>query len=163
MVKFTYNNQTFYINETDSLQKLLSYSELLKLPLAAWKEILELKDGICFLDTLLVILQSLINSYDSTTKSFLHNDKSNWFSKEERTSLWNLLKCNLDQISLVVGDETISLTKEEFEKFLINLETYSQQCFLNTNKHLQAVKDIKTVDDAINYDFTSGYPDKIVL
>ena len=32
-----------------------------------------------------------------------------------------------------------------------------------TTKHLQAIKELKTVEDVVNYNYTSGYPDKITL
>jgi hypothetical protein len=43
------------------------------------------------------------------------------------------------------------------------LEVYAGKCFVNTTQHLLAIKELRTVEDVVNYDYTSGYPNKITL
>jgi hypothetical protein len=60
-------------------------------------------------------------------------------------------------------DEIIELPVDIANKFLKELEVYAGKCYLNTQKHLIAIKSLETLEDMINYDYTSGYPEKIVL
>ena len=164
-IQVTYNGKSYFINKIDTLKTMLSREELLKLPMIVWGEILKLKDGKYYLKTLLTILAALINAYDKSSKvnSFYYNGKEYWLDKDTRIGLMNLAKCNPDKINLVLSDTIIELTPEKTIKFLSQLEIYAGKCYINTAQHLLAIKGLKTVEDAINYDYTSGYPDKITL
>jgi hypothetical protein len=75
----------------------------------------------------------------------------------------NLALCSGNTMSVVLGDEVIEVNTEDFKKFLTNLELYASKCYLQTQSHLKASKELKTIEDIINYDYTSGYPEKVIL
>ena len=164
-IQITHNGKSYFINKMDTLKSMLSREELLQLPMSAWIEILKLKDGRYYLKTLLTILAALIKTYDKSSKvnSFYYNGKEYWLDKNTRMGLMNLAKCNPNKVNLVLSDVIVELTPEKTIEFLSQLEIYAGKCYINTAQHLLAIKELKTVEDAINYDYTSGYPDKITL
>lgn len=164
-IQVTYNGKSYFINKTDTLKSMLSREELLQLPMKTWIELLNLKDGRYYLSTLLTIIEALIRAYDksSNVNSFYYKGKKYWLDKNTRVGLQNLANCSSDNISLVLEDTIVELSIDKAKSFLSKLEEYAGKCYINTTKHLLAIKDFKTVEDVINYDYTTGYPDKITL
>lgn len=164
-IQVTYNGKSYFINKTDTLKSMLSREELLQLPMKTWVELLSLKDGRYYLSTLLTIIEALIRAYDksSNVNSFYYKGKEYWLDKNTRVGLQNLANCSSDNMSLVLGDTIVELSTDKAKSFLSKLEEYAGKCYINTTKHLLAIKDFKTVEDVINYDYTTGYPDKITL
>lgn len=164
-MQISHDNRYYVINKDDSLKTLLTQEELLKLPLSVWKELFELKDGVCYFRLMLQVLEAAIKAYDksSNVDSFYYNDKEYWLDKATRVGLQNLANCSTDNMSLVLGSEIIELPVDKVKEFLAQLEVYAGKCYVNTTQHLLAIKELKTVEDVIKYDYTSGYPDKITL
>lgn len=164
-IQVTYNGKSYFINKTDTLKSMLSREELLQLPMKTWVELLNLKDGRYYLSTLLTIIGALIRAYDksSNVNSFYYKGKKYWLDKNTRVGLQNLANCSSDNMSLVLKDTIVELSIDKAKSFLSKLEEYAGKCYINTTKHLLAIKDFKTVEDVINYDYTTGYPDKITL
>lgn len=164
-IQVTYNGKSYFINKTDTLKSMLSREELLQLPMKTWVELLNLKDGRYYLSTLLTIIGALIRAYDksSNVNSFYYKGKKYWLDKNTRVGLQNLANCSSDNMSLVLEDTIVELSIDKVKSFLSKLEEYAGKCYINTTKHLLAIKDFKTVEDIINYDYTTGYPDKITL
>lgn len=164
-ITINYKERTYSVNKADTLQSLLTREELLQLPMSVWQELFEKKDGRCYFDILIKVLENLIKYYgeSSNIKSFLYKNAKYWLDKDTRVGLMNLAKCNPEILNLILEDNIIELQVEDAIKFLQDLEIYAAKCKVNTTKHLISIKDLKTVADIINYDYTSGYPDKIVL
>lgn len=164
-IQVTYNGKSYFINKTDTLKSMLSREELLQLPMKTWVELLNLKDGRYYLSTLLTIIGALIRAYDksSNVNSFYYKGRKYWLDKNTRVGLQNLANCSSDNMSLVLEDTIVELPIDKAKSFLSKLEEYAGKCYINTTKHLLAIKDFKTVEDVINYDYTTGYPDKIIL
>lgn len=164
-VKISYKDHSYVIYKGDSLKTLLTNDELLTLPLSTWKTIFEQKDGICYNDLLYRVLEQKIRYYDTSSdvNSFYYNNEKYWFSKEIRTSLQNLANSSSEDITLVLGNNLVKLSTDKVKEFLSQLEVYAGKCYVNTAKHLQSIKNLKTIEDLINYDYTSGYPSKITL
>lgn len=164
-IQVTYNGKSYFINKTDTLKSMLSREELLQLPMKTWVELLNLKDGRYYLSTLFTIIEALIKAYDksSNVNSFYYKGKKYWLDKNTRVGLQNLANCSSNNMSLVLEDTIVELSIDKAKSFLSKLEEYAGKCYINTTKHLLAIKDFKTVEDVINYDYTTGYPDKITL
>jgi hypothetical protein len=75
----------------------------------------------------------------------------------------HLANCSSETIQVVLGDQVLTFPIDFAKDFLAKLEVYAGQCYLQTQKHLIAIKELKTVEDIINYDYTAGYPEKITL
>lgn len=164
-MQISHNDRYYVINKDDSLKTLLTQEELLKLPLSVWKELFELKDGVCYFRLMLQVLEAVIKAYDksSNINSFTYNGEEYWLDKATRVGLQNLANCSSDSMSLVLGGEIIELAVDKAKEFLSQLEVYAGKCFVNTTQHLLAIKELRTVEDVVNYDYTSGYPNKITL
>lgn len=160
---FKHNDHTYVINKDETLKNMLTKEELLQLPLSAWKELFEQKDGTCCNNLMFTVLKAVVSAYGEKVKSFYYKDKEYWFDSEKRTSLLSLANCGQDTIDLVIGDNIITLSTDKVKDFISQLELYSGKCFVATAKHLQSIKELHSVEDVINYDYTTGYPDKIIL
>ena len=59
----------------------------------------------------------------------------------------------------------IKIGKHEiWQKMLKRVYKFWALCYyVQTQKHLIAVDSLKTPEEVINYDYTTGYPEKIVL
>jgi hypothetical protein len=77
--------------------------------------------------------------------------------------LYNLSKFAEDDVEFIVGNEIIDLSPTKLQKFIDDLEVFAYKCYVNTFKHLQTVDTLSNIEDIINYDYTTGYPDKIIL
>lgn len=162
-MEFIYNNIEYNINKYDSISKLTEREDLLKLPLSAWKELLLLKGGYVDKGQLLVVLDKLISYYDSSEhiNSFLFNGTNLWLDKATRVGLVNLVNSSVDEITLALGDQIINVPTTVAKQFLAALEVYAGKCYVNTAKHKIAIKNLKTIDELIGYDFTTDYPEKL--
>lgn len=111
------------------------------------------------------ILTKKIKLYDSSDEvnSFIIDGQKFWLDKATRVGLMHLANCSTDDLQLVLGDKILTFPVEFAKDFLMRLEVYAGQCYLQTQKHLLAVKELKTVEDILNYDYTTGYPEKITL
>ena len=111
------------------------------------------------------ILIKQISLYDQSdnTNSFIYKGNKYWLDKQQRSCIKTIVESGLDVIEIVLGENTIELSTEFLKQFILNLEIYAYKCYVNTAKHQQNVKNLKTIKDILAYDFTTGYPDKIIL
>ena len=130
-----------------------------------WSEILIAREGVLNFFSLKNILKKSI-SYYYTSKyfnSFYYQDKQYWLSKDVRIGLFRLIDSGAKQITLQLNDNYLIISSDKLKEFLNQLEVYAGKCFSVTAKHLEAIKQLNTIDELINYDFKSGYPLKITL
>lgn len=111
------------------------------------------------------ILTEKIKIYDNSDEvnSFIVGDTKYWLDKATRVGLMHLVNCSTDTVQVVLGDRVLTFTVDFAKDFLAKLEIYASQCYLQTQKHLIAIKKLTTTEDLINYDYTTGYPEKITL
>lgn len=95
--------------------------------------------------------------------SFIYKNKEYWLDSKTRNSLYNLSKSNLEKIEFILEDQVIEIYTEKLQEFINSLEIYAHKCYVNTFKHLETVKDLTNLEEIINYDYTTGYPEKIIL
>lgn len=111
------------------------------------------------------ILKKKINLYDKSqnVNSFIYKGKMYWLDKQQRSCIKTITESNLENIELIFEDQSVILPSKFVKQFILDLEVYSHKCYITTNKHLQKIQDLYEIQDIINYDYTSGYPDKIIL
>lgn len=162
-MEFIYNDTVYYINKRDNLSQLLEREELLQLPLSAWKELLLLKGGYVDRNMLATVLDKVITYYDSSqsVNSFIFNGNNLWLDKATRVGLVNLVNSSTNEVTLALGDQIISIPVDVAKQFLAALEVYAGECYVNTARHKIAIKELKSQDELINYDYTTGYPEKL--
>lgn len=162
-MEFIYNDTTYFINKRDNLLHLLEREELLQLPLSAWKELLLLKDNYVSNNSLFTILNKKIDQFDSSLEvnSFIFNNNYLWLDKATRVGLVNLVNSSVDNVILALGDQLLTIPVDVAKQFLAALEVYAGECYVNTARHKMAIKELKSQDELINYDYTTGYPEKL--
>lgn len=165
MEKVSYNNTDYFFNKNNTLIDLLNREDLIILPLSIWKEILKLKKGILSTYDLYYVLCEKVKHYDksSNINSFCFNNQNYWLDKNTRIGLMNLTNCTDGLISVFLSNQFLEIPSNKLKSFLQDLEVYASKCYVNTQKHLLNINQLRTVEDLINYDYTIGYPDKIIL
>lgn len=148
-----------------SIEELITLEELKGLNLKDWDSLLTSLWGKTLYKHLIKVLKSKIEQYDSSEEvnSFLINGNKFWLDKATRVGLMHLANCSTDTLQLVLGNQILTIPVDMAKQFLAQLEVYAGKCYLQTQKHLLALKDLRTIDDIMNYDFTAGYPEKLSL
>ena len=157
----TYNNIEY--NIPNFINQIFEREDLLVLPLEIWVEIFEKQFGSANFPYLQIILEKKINKYDLGRNSFTYKGDEIWWDKVTRISLSNLVNSMSDNVQIVIGEKIYDFTKEELKNLLSSLELYANKVYVQTHKHLIAIKQLQTVDDLINYDYTLGYPEKLII
>ncbi len=112
---------------------------------------------------------SQIESYDKSEKvnGFTYNGKSMWLSKEERLSLMDRfgreMEEGVEQTNLFYGGEAIPLAPADALVLVKMVSSYADKCFDQTQRHINNVNRLSTVEELEAYDYTTGYPEKLRL
>jgi hypothetical protein len=111
------------------------------------------------------ILLAQIDLYDRSdnVNSFIYKGNKYWLDKQQRSCMKTVSESGLKEVEVVLGDDSIILPSEFVKQFILQLEAYAYKCYVVTAKHLATANKLETSEDIIKYDYTSGYPDKIVL
>ena len=155
-----YNLEDFYLSNLLNNEKLLGELDMKTLP----ETFLEVFGVMC-VDSYKPILKKKIELYDKSqaVNSFIFKGKPYWLDKQQRACMKMIAESGLENIEVVFGDLTVILPAEFVKQFIISLEIYAYQCYVVTAKHLQKASELLNPIDILNYDYTTGYPDKIVL
>ena len=122
-----------------------------------------------------------VRLYDasSAVNSFKYNGKEYWLDKLQRGSILNLLNTpvatasDAGSMDIILGDDIYSIKPEKLADLINSLEQYAYKCKVATQKHINEINNYKDptnheeygkfIDFIINYDYMSGYPEKIEL
>lgn len=139
----------------DAILAELSFDDLMTL----WKELYGVPKN------LKEILVQKIKLYHASNNihSFNYKNKEYWLDKNDRTCLWNLSNSSLGDIEFIVGNELLTMNALKLKAFLLKLEVYAYKCHVAEFKHIRNAETLNKLEDILNYDYTTGYPDKIVL
>lgn len=115
------------------------------------------------------VLLSLIREYDSSDEvnSFILNGKKVWLDKSTRVGLMNSLtiekESGAESSTLWFSGHQINIKCEAAIQMLSSLELYALKCYNRTAQHMKNIEQLSSIEEALNYDFTSNYPDKLTL
>lgn len=115
------------------------------------------------------IMLARITAYDQSeaVNSFRIGNMAYWLDKATRAGL--LLRLQAEQAvgktttTLWAGTIPITLPMTVAMQFLYALENYASECYDRTAQHLATVEGMQSVQDILYYDYTSGYPERLVL
>lgn len=112
-------------------------------------------------------MKDTITRYDSSNEVniFYIQGLEVWLDKATRTGL----KLRFEAEAAAGQTETIlwynnmqfPLTVEMAIQMLYAIELYASACYDNTQKHLATIAGLETIEEVDNYDYTTGYPDKL--
>lgn len=114
-------------------------------------------------------LEKRIKEYDVSdhVNEFTLADKKMWLSKEMRVGLMNSINIekSAKKTDTVLWFEGINYTIpiDVALQMLAQLELYALSCYNVTQQHLSEVSGLSTLEELINYDYTVGYPSKLVF
>ena len=165
IIDINYNNEVISVRRDASLQQLMRNRRLVNLPLSEWNNLLIEKDGHTSEYALREVLKQQIANYDSSdnVNSFNIGGQKYWLDKSTREGLQQLVNSSNDEVQLVLQDHVLTIPKDIASGFLAQLEVYAGKCYLQTAKHQLAIKELQTVEELINYDYTKGYPEKLTF
>lgn len=96
---------------------------------------------------------------------FFINGYPIWLDKATRVGLKLRFEAELqnNQTNTILWYNGVSfqLNIEQALIMLHEIELYASKCYDNTQKHIAQVKKLTNVDEIINYDFSSGYPEHL--
>lgn len=110
-----------------------------------------------------------IEDYDSSdnVNSFYLNGVKVWLNKDTRVGLMNSLtiekNAGKEQSTLWFNSICITINCDAAIQMLSALELYALNCYNVTAKHKVAVEGLTSLADVEEYDYTSGYPQKLTF
>ena len=162
MIQFTYNGVTYNVAAHATITDRLKQRELFELPLEGWKELFVITNGRADTESLRTVLKAKVQNIEDS-KEFEYKGEKLWWDKNTRAGLVNLVNSTSENISIVANDKIIEIAPEVLKDLLNTLEVYSSKCFVQTYKHLELIDKLQTLEDILNYDYTLGYPEKVVI
>ena len=108
-----------------------------------------------------------IERYDSSSEvnQFYVSEIPVWLDKATRAGL--LLRFQAEKAqglvstSLWYNGTQFPLNVEQAIQMLYAIELYASACYDNTQRHLAAINELKTIEEIEQYDYKVGYPDKL--
>ena len=110
-----------------------------------------------------------IELYDtsSAVNSFVLNGVEVWLNKDTRVGLMNSLTIEKDagkeESTLWFNNICVTINCDAAIQMLSALELYALNCYNVTAQHKVNVENLETVDEVVAYDYTSGYPEKLIF
>ena len=138
---------------------------------ASMEEIKEISDGLGVqpLWYMKKAMLTYIEKYDasSSVNSFILNGMEVWLDKATRVGLMNSInvtqRAGGQKIGLWLGNYKLELDCNKAIELLSKIEMYAMNCFNVTSLHKKQVSEFSNIEDFLNYDYKSGYPDKLII
>ena len=110
-----------------------------------------------------------IEAYDtsSAVNGFVLNGAVVWLDKSTRVGLMNstTIAKAMGQATttLWLGDTKLEVGCDMAIQLLSALEMYALECFNVTAAHKKAVAELTDIGEVLSYDYTKGYPEKLMM
>jgi len=107
--------------------------------------------------------------FDSSPEvnEFYIQDLSVWLDKATRAGLMLRFQAEeavgKENTTLWYGNHQFELTISNAMQMLYFIENYASACYDNTQRHLANIEKLETVEEIKSYDYTTGYPEKLVF
>ena len=110
-----------------------------------------------------------IDKYDSSddVNAFYLNGVKVWLNKDTRVGLMNSLaiekNAGKETSTLWFNSICVNINCDAAIQMLSSLELYALECYNKTAEHKVNVEELNNIEDVVSYDYTAGYPDKLVF
>lgn len=112
-----------------------------------------------------------IESFDtsSAVNEFIINGIGMWLDGDtQRPKLRGAVQTYLDKELgnyplCIEGVGVIMVAPAKLLSMLADIEVYAIECFTKTFEHKEAVHELTTCEELVNYNYTEGYPEKLVF
>lgn len=103
----------------------------------------------------------------SEVNSFVVNGEEAWLDKSTRVGLMNSASIAKEageaEVPLWLGEKGYTVETDKLIGLLKALELYALKCYNQTAEHKRAVDGLESVEEICGYDYTVGYPEKLVF
>lgn len=107
---------------------------------------------------------SNVNSFNVTAND---NTISAWLTPTERANYKSSIDAaevvGLETLSFYIGELPVTLPTQQAKLLLAQIQLYADQCFMVTKAHKAAVEALESIEDVDNYNYESGYPEKLTF
>ena len=179
-VEKTDDGRTIESSLCDYMLELYDYKPSMELVLndiltsgeqASMEEIKEICEGLGAepLEYMRKAMLYYIEKYDisSSVNVFELNGMYTWLDKATRVGLVNSInviqRAGDQKIELWLGNYKLELDCNKAIELLSKIEIYAMNCFNVTALHKKQVSEFSNIEDFLNYDYKSGYPDKLII
>lgn len=111
-----------------------------------------------------------LKEYDSSlaVNEFSYNGQSMWFTSLERGKIMQGIASEeaLGKTETFLGHESgfsVTLPIEQAKALLNAIEVYAKECYNTTFQHTQNIRALTDAQEVMDYDYTTGYPQKLEL
>lgn len=110
-----------------------------------------------------------IIEYDASSEvnEFFLGETSIWLDKATRAGLKLRFEAEIsmgkDNTTLWYDNIQYSLGLNKATQMLLAIELYASACYDNTQAHVANVKALENIEDIKNYDYRTGYPEKLMF
>ena len=110
-----------------------------------------------------------INMYDTSeaVNSFILNDNPVWLNKADRVGLMNSIQiekaAGREVSTLWFGGIKLEINCDQALQLLAALELYALECYNITASHKANVMLLDNKEDISSYNYTIGYPEKLII
>lgn len=106
---------------------------------------------------------SAINSFNITLGE--DNVISAWLTPDQRANYKNSIDAaklvGLEEVHPVFNGMQLTIPTSTAEMALAQIQLYADRCYIVTETHKSNVNALETIEEVDNYDFESGYPEKL--
>ena len=108
-----------------------------------------------------------IIKYDASSEvnEFFLGETSIWLDKATRAGLKLRFEAEIsigkDTTTLWYDNIQYSLDLNKATQMLLAIELYASACYDNTQAHIANIKALENIEDIKNYDYRTGYPEKL--
>jgi hypothetical protein len=108
-----------------------------------------------------------VKQYDKSkfVNAFYVNDKETWLDRNTRASLVNStnsrIKMGQGTTALWLNGVRYELNCQVLLNLLAQLEVSALNCYDTTETHKANINNLQTIEEVKNYDYKSGYPEKL--
>ena len=110
-----------------------------------------------------------LTAYDSSSEvnTFYVNDLALWLSREERVVIKDRFQREYNDgkeiTKLRYSGLSIELSPATGIQLIDMVSSYADKCFDSTETHKENINALETIEEINNYDYTTGYPEKIQI
>jgi hypothetical protein len=105
--------------------------------------------------------------YESSedVKNIFIGEFDGWLDKSERAGITLRLDAEsskgLKDTIIWFGDNEVKMSIKDAISMMYDIEIYSSLCYDTVKRHIKNINKLTTIEELENYDFRSGYPEKI--
>jgi hypothetical protein len=141
-------------------------------PGASKKEVIEMKLTVPPERTLADAIREKITAIDvydtsDAVNGFFFNGTGTRIPVEQRSYLKGAIEASkvrgVSTIEVPLLGEFFTLPVATVESLLSEVEVYAYNASIRTAKHKAAVNDLSVIEEVDAYDFTTGYPEKVII